>query len=179
VQSATLRLQENGDTGRGTLRVMRGSHNNWTENNLTTANAPAENGQVGTFTGGVAGAQVVNINVTPLVTGNGTYSIILKHDAGGNDVWFGSGESMRKPQLILATSGSGSALTVSSPKLEMAWDPETRVWQLIWPGANWVLQESSDLEDAWIDVSPPAASPHPVTMDSVSQFFRLRLADQQ
>jgi hypothetical protein len=117
VQSATLRLQENGDTGSGTLRVHRGNHNNWTETTLTTANAPTANGQVGLFTGAVAAAQTLNINVTPLVIGNGTYSVILVQDAGGNDIWFGSEESLRKPQLIVNTSGGSTpsyALTVNS-----------------------------------------------------------------
>jgi hypothetical protein len=179
VQSATLRLQENGDIGSGTLRVLRGSHNNWTETTLTTANAPGENGQVGRFTGGVAAAQVVNINVTPLVTGNGTYSVVLKHDAGGNDVWFGSGESTRKPQLIIATSGIGSALSEEVANLRMTWDPGAEAWQLVWAGSSWVLQESPNLEETWTDVSPLAASPHPITMGDRARFFRLRIADQQ
>jgi hypothetical protein len=119
VQSAALRLQENGDVGSGTLRVHRGSHNNWTETTLSSANAPVENGQLGTFTGAVGPGQVVSLNVTPLVTGDGTYSVIVKMDAGGNDVWFGSEESARKPQLVIETSGSGTTpatynLTVNS-----------------------------------------------------------------
>jgi hypothetical protein len=108
VRSATLRLQENGDPGTGTLRVHRGSHNNWTETTLSSVSAPAENGQVGLFTGNVTSAQVVNIDVTPLVTGNGTYSVILKKDSGGNDIWFGSEESGRKPQLIVETSSGAT-----------------------------------------------------------------------
>jgi dienelactone hydrolase len=117
VQNATLRLQENGDVGSGTLRVFRGSHNSWTETTLSSANAPLENGQVGMFTGTVTSAQVVNIDVTPLITGNATYSVIVKMDAGGNDIWFGSEESARKPQLIIETSGTGTvtySLTVNS-----------------------------------------------------------------
>jgi hypothetical protein len=108
VQSAALRLQENGDVGSGTLRVHRGSHNNWTETTLSSANAPVENGQLGTFTGVVGSGQVVSLNVTPLVTGNGTYSVIVKMDAGGNDVWFGSEESARKPRLIVETTSDAT-----------------------------------------------------------------------
>ena len=65
----------------------------------------------------VTSAQVVNLDVTPLVNGNGTYSAIVKLDAGGNDIWFGSEESPRKPQLIIQTTGSGTVtynLTVNS-----------------------------------------------------------------
>ena len=180
VQSATLRLQENGDVGRGTLRVHRGSHNNWTETTLSTANAPAENGQVGTFTGAVTSAQVVSMDVTPLVTGNGTYSVIVKMDAGGNDVWFGSAESSRRPQLIIQTTSGGTQTVAGAfpPQLEVAWDPTAGKWQLIWPGSNWVLQEAMGLESAWTDVHPPASSPYPVATGDDHRFFRLREADQ-
>jgi hypothetical protein len=117
VQNATLRLRENGDIGNGTLRAHRGSHNNWTETTLSAANAPLENGQVGVFTGAINAGQIVNIDITPLISGNGTYSVILKKDPGGNDVWFGSDESTRKPQLIIETSTGGTitySLTVNS-----------------------------------------------------------------
>ena len=105
-RSATLQLRENGDLGSGTLRVYRGSHNSWTETSLTTANAPGENGQLGTFTGTVSAGQVVSLDVTSLITGDGIYSVIVKMDAGGNDVWFGSEESTGKPRLIVETVGS-------------------------------------------------------------------------
>ena len=117
VRSATLQLRENGDLGSGTLRVYRGSHNSWTETSLTAANAPSASGQVGTSSGSVSAAQIVNINVTSLIPNNGTYTAIIKMDAGGNDIWFGSEESARKPRLIVETGGSAASaytLTVNN-----------------------------------------------------------------
>ena len=108
VGSATLQLRENGDLGSGTLRVYRGSHNSWTETSLTTANAPGENGQLGTFIGAVSAGQVVSVDVSSLITGDGIYSVIVKMDAGGNDIWFGSEESTRQPQLMVETVGGAS-----------------------------------------------------------------------
>jgi hypothetical protein len=52
----------------------------------------------------------VYIDITPLVTGNSTYSIIIKQDPGGNDVKFGSRESTRRPRLSVETEGSGAAM---------------------------------------------------------------------
>ena len=192
VQTATLRLQENGDPGNGTLRVLRGSHSNWTESNLSTANAPAENGQVGSFTGTVTSGQVVSIDVTPLVTGNGTYSAILRMDTGGNDIWFGSEESSRKPQLIIQTSDSSATQNLTANfgngedatngledvhgLLELTWDPINGQWFLAWSGTDWVLQDTKDLRAPWTDVSPPPSNPYRVTVDGEPRFFRLRAA---
>ena len=103
VRNATLRLQENGNTGSGTFRFHRGSHNNWTETTLSTATAPAADGEVGSFTGSINSGQILNIEITPLIVGDGTYSVIINQDAGGNDVRFGSKESTRKPQLTIET----------------------------------------------------------------------------
>ena len=117
LKSATLQLQENGNNGNGTLRVFRGSHNNWTERNLSVLNAPTEDGQVGTFTGAVNSAEIIRIDVTPLITVDGTYSIIVKQDAGGDSITFGSSESSREPLLIIETSNVGPVtylLTVHS-----------------------------------------------------------------
>jgi hypothetical protein len=45
--------------------------------------------------------------------------VIVKMDAGGNDIWFGSEESARKPQLIVETVGVGAAgLGLSSYAIE-------------------------------------------------------------
>ncbi len=101
IESVTLRLTENGDNGNGTLRFYRGSHNNWTEGTLSPATAPAGQTQVGARSGSVGAGQTIEVDVTPLVTGNGTYTIVITMDAGGNDIWFGSDESSRRPELIV------------------------------------------------------------------------------
>jgi hypothetical protein len=103
VQNATLRLQENGNTGSGTFRFHRGSHNNWTETTLSTVNAPSTDGEVGSFTGVISSGLILHTEITPLIVGDGTYSIIINQDAGGNDVRFGSKESSRKPRLTIET----------------------------------------------------------------------------
>jgi hypothetical protein len=98
---ATLRLTESGDTGGGTLQVHRGSHNDWSERGLTKATAPDSEALVGEKTGQVGGGQTIEIDVTPFVTGNGTYTAVLTLKQGGNDVWFGSKSSSQGPQLVV------------------------------------------------------------------------------
>lgn len=95
VQYATLKLTENGDTGSGNLRLHKGSHNNWTEENITTANAPDKDGEIGSRSGSVGEGQTIEIDVTALITGNGVFSLVIEMDDGGDDIWFGSKESER------------------------------------------------------------------------------------
>jgi hypothetical protein len=101
VMQSTLKLLENGDAGSGTFRVWRGSHDNWTELNLTAANAPAKATQVGLYSGAVTNGQTLAIDLGAHVRTNGVYTFIVEQDAGGNDVWFGSRESARSPGLTL------------------------------------------------------------------------------
>ena len=101
VLKATLTLTEHGDNGSGTLRVLRGSHSDWTAATLSKATAPAHGDEVGKHTGSVDEGETITISVTPLVTGNGTYTAILVLAQGGNDIWFGSSESTVKPELTV------------------------------------------------------------------------------
>jgi hypothetical protein len=102
VVAATLTLTENGDNGGGTLRVKRGAHSDWTPATLRASTAPSAAGEdVGVHTGSVGKGAAITIAVTPLITGNGTYTVILTMDKGGNDIWFGSSESGAKPVLTV------------------------------------------------------------------------------
>ena len=97
IETATLRLQESDDAGSGTLRVFRGSHNSWTETTLSSDDAPVQDGELGSFTGTISNNEIVNVEITSLITGDGTYSVIISQDTGGNDVAFGSSESTTSP----------------------------------------------------------------------------------
>jgi hypothetical protein len=191
VQQATLRLQENGDLGSGTLRVHRGSHNNWTETTLTGANAPLENGQVGLYGGTVGSGQVVSVEVSSWITGNGVYTAIIKLDAGGNDVWFGSDESSRKPQLIVETGDSGAspfalnsrAVTVLPKPLRIrwAWLSSTELelaWELVDEADDEIQVRASASEGPWTTIHRAAGSSGgtvtlPMVISSTNTFFRV------
>jgi hypothetical protein len=106
--NAGLTLLVNGDAGSGTLRVNQGSHTNWTETTLSSANAPSLGTQLAAITSTFALNNTVVINLAPIITGDGNYTIILRLDAGGNDVWFGSDESTAKPVLSINVTPSSS-----------------------------------------------------------------------
>jgi len=56
---------------------------------------------VGKKTGPVGAGETIEIDVTPLVTGDGAYTAVLTLDRGGNDIWFGSTGSSHPPRLIV------------------------------------------------------------------------------
>ncbi|MEM7231361.1 MAG: DUF5060 domain-containing protein [Planctomycetota bacterium] len=118
VTSAVLKLTENGDSGSGRLRFLRGETNDWSAKAVAQAKLKGTD-VVGEHQGTVAGGQTIAVDVTPLVSGNGTYTVIVKMDAGGNDVWFGSNESGRKPSLTVTTGGrpAGKKATQKQPKV--------------------------------------------------------------
>ena len=107
ISSVKLRLTCDGDAGNGMVRVRLGDHNNWTETNLSTANAPVSAGQKGTRNITWSTGTTYDITISNAITGDGTYSFFLKMDTGGNDVWFNSDEASvaasLKPQLVIVT----------------------------------------------------------------------------
>lgn len=100
IQGATLKLTESGDPGNGNLRIYRGSHNHWTEADITAANAPDKDGEIGNHSGLVDAGQTIEIDVSPLITENGVCSFVIEMDPGGNDVSFGSKENKNKDYMM-------------------------------------------------------------------------------
>ncbi|MEO0796753.1 MAG: DUF1800 family protein [Verrucomicrobiota bacterium] len=101
VTSSSLSLTESVDTGSGTLRFYNSTNTSWTESSITSGNAPTTQNQVGVRSGSIGNGQTINIDVSSLVTGNGTYTVIVQMDSGGNDTAFGSSESASAPILTV------------------------------------------------------------------------------
>ena len=72
---------------------------------LTKANAPKPGEAVGERNGPVSGGETITIPVTSLVKGNGPVTVILM--LSGNDVWFGSSESGKGPELVVVAEDPG------------------------------------------------------------------------
>jgi len=112
VVAARLRLTQMVDSGMGTLRFWEGSHSDWTEQTLSPASAPTQVRQIASRVGWVGLGQVVEVDISPLIREDGTYTLIITLDkfeddnsAPGSretfDIWFGSRESLSPPELIL------------------------------------------------------------------------------
>ncbi|MDP4778100.1 MAG: DUF1800 family protein [Opitutales bacterium] len=139
ITDVNLSLQENGDTGNGTLRFFRGSDTSWTESSITDLNAPTTLDEVGIRSGSVSSAEVIDVDVDSLVTGNDDYTVIVEMDSGGNDVAFGSSESVRIPlltvtyELVLPDVSFGFEETFND--LLLGSQP-TSIWSSKWDGNN-------------------------------------------
>jgi len=141
VNTATLKLYCNGDDGNGTIRVYTGSHNNWSESN--TSNLPSTSSLLGEISG--------NYNIgtwyswdlsTSAFSGDGTYTLIVKHESTGSDAWFDSREAGNQPELILNVSQGGSTTNY----LEDFNDNNAQNWVIntgTWNAQNQQYEQSS------------------------------------
>ena len=103
VISAALELTEGNDTGNGAVRLHAGNSNNWTEDNLSPANAPAQQSELDSFSGNVGDGETVVLEAGSHIDGNGTFSLVVDMESG-NDVSFGSSESDVAPVLRVLTA---------------------------------------------------------------------------
>ena len=118
VKNATLRLYatSNGNTGH---QVSQVADNTWDERTITYGNAPAIGSSIGS-SGAFSSGAYVDVDVTPYVTGNGTYSLAVR-DLSSVAVSYGSRESANPPQLVLAMGqGSGGGSPPPQPSLDVS-----------------------------------------------------------
>lgn len=98
VSKATLHLYvDNGSKDGGTLYQ---TSDGWTESGITWNNAPSLNGAPLAMLGSVGNAVLVEIDVTTIVTNNGSYSFGLSNSSS-NSVYFSSREGSFPPELVV------------------------------------------------------------------------------
>lgn len=104
ITDAKLKLRVDSDAGSGTIRAYKGTSNSWSEGSLSNSNAPGKGTQVANRSGTWDVGTTYTLDVDTLVSGNGTVTVILEMDAGGNDAAFSSSEGVTAPQLVIASS---------------------------------------------------------------------------
>ena len=100
VQSAKLRLFATSGTADGPAVYSTG--NAWTETGITWNNRPARTSAARDDKGSIGSGTWVEYDVTPFVTGNGTFSFTLA-TTSSDGVDFYSREGTTKPQLVVTT----------------------------------------------------------------------------
>jgi hypothetical protein len=101
VASAKLRIYANSSSTVG-CKVFAVPDVSWGERTITYNNAPALGNQISSY-GAIRSSTWIEIDVTPLVTGNGTFSLALA-GINGTAVSLASRESgTYVPQLVITT----------------------------------------------------------------------------
>lgn len=98
ITSAKLRIYANSSSSTG-HEVHGVSDNTWGETTINFTNAPTVGAPVGT-SGSFSGGGYVEVDVTSLITGNGTYSLALT-GPGSTAISYASRESATKPELVV------------------------------------------------------------------------------
>jgi hypothetical protein len=100
IASAKLRIYANSSSSAG-CKAFSVADVTWGEGTIVYNNAPAIGSQIGSY-GAIRSSTWIEIDVTSLIRGNGTFSLAIK---GINDtaVSLASRESANKPQLVITT----------------------------------------------------------------------------
>jgi parallel beta-helix repeat protein len=139
VERATLRVYSITSSTSG-YDARGAADNNWTEATLTYKNAPAFGGVVGS-TGAFGSNRYTEIDVTPLISGNGTYTIVLTTTSSAT-IDLASRETANDPQLIVEAAGTSepspgsdteppsvpsglTATATGATTVELAWSAST------------------------------------------------------
>jgi hypothetical protein len=99
VRNSELQLIVNTDPGRGVIDIYQGNSTEWTEENLSDANKPAQDIKLSTRSTTYSTHQKYTWSLDGLAA-NGKVSLIVVHTSG-NDVSFGSKETTSAPKLII------------------------------------------------------------------------------
>ena len=105
VTKATLTIFNN--TGLGAGYSLYGVANTtWGERTITWSNAPPPAVGATATSGGVAAGTTTSLDVTRLVTGNGTFSFALASSSATAISWQSREATANRPQLVVETGGS-------------------------------------------------------------------------
>jgi acid phosphatase type 7 len=114
IQNAQLRVYVTTNASANSPAVY-GAGNNWTETGITWRNRPARTSNVLDNKASTRTNTWVEYNVSPFVTGNGTYTLVLVADSA-DSIRFSSSEGSRPPELVITFgSGAGTATATSTP----------------------------------------------------------------
>jgi calcineurin-like phosphoesterase family protein len=101
VSSAKLRLYAVDASG-GSGGQFRATGNSWTQSTVNWSSAPAADATVTASLGAVSASRWYEVPVTPLITGDGTYSVrVTSTSSDGADYSSSEGSSSLQPQLVL------------------------------------------------------------------------------
>jgi hypothetical protein len=118
IKRATLRIYANSNSTIG-YSVSSITDNTWTELGIKYDNAPAVGAPLGS-SGNITGGTWSAVDLTPYITGNGTYNLALT-STSSTEISLSSREAANKPQLIVeAEFGPTATYTVTTAPTDTA-----------------------------------------------------------
>src|SRR5918993_96835 len=115
IQSARVRVFVTTNASANSPEVY-GASNTWTETGITWKNRPARLGNALDNKGSTRTNTWVEYSVSPLVTGNGTYTVALVADSG-DSIRFSSRQGSKPPELVITFASSVSTGTPTTTVL--------------------------------------------------------------
>jgi hypothetical protein len=152
VTSAKLRLYVVEGTDNGP--AVYTTSNSWTESGLTWNNRPARTSGPMDDKGPLAANTWVEYDVTPIVTGNGTYSFLLAMESKVR-LSLSSSEGSPAPELVVAGEMTGAAPTNTPASSDSQSDPS--------PVPTTVLPTNTPIAPAPTTIAPTATSVPPTS----------------
>jgi len=122
VTRALLRVRANAAHAVG-FQVRKVNNTTWSESTINYSTAPSVSSTVTASSGALTAGAWTSVNVTPLITGNGTYSVALTGTSTSNLLLSSRETGANGPRLVIESSdttppqttiGSGPTGTVSS-----------------------------------------------------------------
>jgi hypothetical protein len=109
VTNATLRLYTTSSSATG-YQVKQVTTQTWEEGTITYANAPAVGASIGS-SGNFASGNWTSVNVTSLITGNGTFDLAVSTTSSTSMNFNSRDATSNQPQLVIQTSATPTTST--------------------------------------------------------------------
>lgn len=119
ITSAKLRLYnvDSSDSGGSFYRV---ANNSWTESGLNWNNAPAADAMPVATLGAVTSGNWYEVDVKPIITGDGTVSIMAQNSSTNRAVYNSKEAASNKPELVITVGGATAAVSGQSATMRIA-----------------------------------------------------------
>ena len=140
VNSARLRVYVPSDgttDGPAIYACVDATCSTWSETAITWNTRPARSSTATTDTGRIAGGSFVEYDVTPLIHGDGTYTLVIGPTPTTDGVVFSSRQTTtNKPQLLVATGGGATDSQPPSPPTALGATASSGLASLSWTAAD-------------------------------------------
>lgn len=178
ITGCKLKLYCNGNNGSATVGIYLGAHNDWDESN--TINLPDTSVLLGQVTSNFETGKWYEWDLSTFpFYGDGHYTLLIRQENNGNELWFDSREASNGPVLLLALESVGTDLyPPAAPvnllayavgdSIRLQWDKNTEsdmhgynLYRSNTPGGTYKMLNAEILtESAYKDIAVSRCTPY-------------------